>query len=141
VARAGVVVGESSLIDGPARRNPESRPTELDADCEVLDRARIQPGARLGERTLVGSSAEVGTQVVTGVGTEIGDRATVGDFSRLNGSLISDGACIGHGVETEHAAYVGEGSVVEDNAVIEPYARVEDDGYVPRGTVVRESEA
>src|SRR5699024_8048096 len=105
--RDGVEVGESAQIEGPTRKNPENLTTELDVDCEVLDRARIQPGARLGERNLVGSFAEVGTQVVTGVGTEIGDRATVGDFSRLNGSLISDGACIGHGVETEHVAYVG----------------------------------
>ncbi|ATG52036.1 hypothetical protein CFK38_11275 [Brachybacterium vulturis] len=139
--RDGVEVGESAQLEGPARRNPESLPTELDADCEVLDRARIQPGARLGERTLVGSSTEVGTQVVTGAGTEIGSRAAVGDFSRLNGSVIGDGALIGHGVDTGHAAHVGEGVVVEDNAVIEPYARVEDEGYVPRGSVICESEA
>src|SRR5699024_11843459 len=96
----------SPQIEGPTRKNPENLTTELDPDCEVLDRARIQPGARLGERTIVDSGAEVGTQVVTGTDTEIGSRAAVGDFSRLNSSIISDDARIGHGFETGHSAYV-----------------------------------
>src|SRR5699024_12325203 len=139
--RDGDEIGEPTQIEGPTRKNPEDLTTELDADCEVLDRARIQPGARLGERTIVDSGAEVGTQVVTGTDTEIGIRTAIGDFTRLDGSIISDGARIGHGVETGHAAYVGEGAVIEDNAVIEPYARVADDGYVPRSSVIREGEA
>src|SRR5699024_10000754 len=139
--RAGVEIGETAQIEGPTRKNPENLTTELDPDCEVLDRARIQPGARLGERTIVDSGAEVGTQVVTGTDTEIGSRAAVGDFSRLNSSIISDDARIGHGVETGHSAYVGEGAVIEDNVVIEPYAHVADDGYVPRSSVIRENEA
>src|SRR5699024_1082733 len=57
--RDGVEVGESAQLEGPTRKNPENLTTELDADCEVLDRARIQPGARLGERTIVDSGAEV----------------------------------------------------------------------------------
>ncbi|NUL60531.1 hypothetical protein F7P83_09100 [Brevibacterium luteolum] len=137
--RPGVEIGESARVDSPSGRYPEGVTTEIDADCEVLDRARIRTGVRLGERTLVGTSAEVGAQAVTAMGTEIGDRAIVGDFSRLNGSVVSDDARIGHGVETGHAADVGERSVIEDNAVIEAYARVEDDGYVCRGEIVREA--
>ena len=137
--RPGVEIGESAQVDSPNGRYPEDVTTELDADCEVLDRARIHSGVRLGERTFIGSSAEVGTQAVTAVGTEIGDRAIVGDFSRLNGSVVSDDARIGHGVEAGHAADVGETmQYIEDNAVIEAYARVEDDGYV-RGEIVREA--
>src|SRR5699024_6486986 len=84
--RDGVEIGESARIEGPTGGYDEDIITEIDAGCEVLDRAHLSPGVRLGERSIVASKAEVGTQVVTGAGTEIGDRSSVGDFSRLGGS-------------------------------------------------------
>src|SRR5699024_8859517 len=64
-----VEVGESAQIEGPRGGLSDEVATELDAGCEILDRARLHPGARLGAQTVVGSSAEVGTQVVTGAST------------------------------------------------------------------------
>src|SRR5699024_8672572 len=136
--RHGVEIGESAQVDGPSGY-PEDVVTELDDGCEVLDRARIHSGARLGRQTCIGSSADVGAQVVTGVATDIGDHAADGDCARINGSGISDHARIGDGVETGHAADVGEWAVIEDNAVIETYARVEDDCYVRRGQIVSDT--
>ncbi|HEX7350576.1 DapH/DapD/GlmU-related protein [Brachybacterium sp.] len=135
----GTEIGESVQIHGPSGAYPDEVVTQIDRDCEVLDRATIRSGVRLGERTLVGSSAEVGLAVITGADTDICDRARVGDFSVLNGSVIGEDATVGHGAQTGYGAEVGERSVIEDNTVIEPYARVDDDGYVPRGAVVTET--
>src|SRR5690625_5620405 len=96
-----VEVGESAQSEGPRGGRSDEVATELAAGCEILDRARLHPGARLGAQTVVGSSAEVGTQVVTGASTDIGDHASVGDFSQINGSMICDQARVGHGVETD----------------------------------------
>ncbi|MGP9736379.1 DapH/DapD/GlmU-related protein [Brachybacterium sp. AOP42-C2-15] len=137
--RDGTEIGESVQIHGPSGAYPEEVVTQIDRDCEVLDRAIIRSGVRLGERTLVGSAAESGQAVVTGTGTDVCDRARIGDFSVINGSMVGEGATVGLGAQTGYGAELGERSVIEDNAVIEPYAHVEDDGYVPRGAVVTET--
>lgn len=132
-------IGESVEIHGPSGRNPDEISTQIDQGCEVLDRATIHSGARLGERTHVVTGAEVGHAVTTGAGTDILDDARVGDFSVINGSMISESVIVGRGVESGYGAELGERSVIEDNAVIEPYALVDADGYVSRGAVVTET--
>ncbi|GAA1491489.1 DapH/DapD/GlmU-related protein [Brachybacterium sacelli] len=135
----GTEIGESVEIHGPSGTFADEGATELDRDCEVLDRATIRSGARLGEHTIVGSAAEVGHAVTTGAGTDIFDKVRVGDFSVINGSMIGEGATVGHGAQTGYGAELGERSVIEDNVVIEPHARIEADGYIPRGAVVTET--
>jgi mannose-1-phosphate guanylyltransferase len=101
-------VGEGSTVaSGVELREP----VLIGADCEVAERAEVGPAAVLGDRSKVGAGSRLENSVLH-EGARVEDEAVVRD------SIVGSGAVIGAGSSIEGETIVGAGARVEAGAAL-----------------------
>jgi len=123
------------LADGPVD------PGATVGEGSVVDRASlVDAGAVVGERVTIGSGS------VVGPGATIGDDAilenavvlagaAVGADARLRDCVVGVGAVLGHGVTMSDHAMVGDGARVADGNVLSHGMRIAPEASIDAGTV------
>ncbi len=129
-------INEAHMLAGVTITDPAS--TWIDADVEIAQDARIEPGTSLRGDTSIGEGATIGPHTTihsstVGAGTtvlrshldgaQVGDGCIVGPFAYLRpGALLADGSKagtfveiknseIGPGAKVPHLAYIGDTDV------------------------------
>ena len=125
--REGVYVG----------RDTRAGENLLEGPVVLGDNVWVASSARVGPYTVLGSNAsvEAGASVV---GSTVAEDSSIGEETKLDGTLIGRSCRIGAGASLLEGSALGDGVSVEAGAVISPSVSVYPDQSVESGTEVAE---
>ena len=101
-----------TMAKGRKQKKPKNfelkNPVALDKGVSVDEKSVIGPYAILGENVTVGKNVHISNSVVF-------PHASIGDFSKIDGALIGEGAHIGKHVTLSSGCIIGDHAKIRDN--------------------------
>ena len=137
------VIGDDTVIVGPAVIGFPSRKKLLGGGRDLEDLSSVSTGARVGSKCVIRSFATIYEDVVLGSGVELGHYVLIREGSRVGsgtkvgtGTIIDGMSEIGRGVSIQSGVYIPLLTVIEDDVFLGPGVVITNDRYPPSSRIV-----